>query len=993
MGAAPSASFQPASASASDEPRVEQLSKELQASAEQVVQLQARLQASARELDECNRRNALLLDKIRDLTVHCQSQNADICEQNDRLRSEMLAIEARLVATRMQSAVTDVPSFSSCSVGIVNGKKRRDDGFLRDLFNRHKDSSGGLSVCNLVEALRDAHALISPKSALDASDVIQQFDMTGSGSLNFAGFKQAVNHPDELQLWLDERQLPLAADALRPLFGPDDQLRKLSQLSPAAIEMSAAAISCVLPDTMKQLRQELHDAFAIQQDLEAEMKADPSKFNEYYKMACGSVADFHRGLTGRVGMPHLDFRKAMRLEHCERAGCDKEFKSSNYGIVTSPKSEWSYVVDNIACPDMGHQRRLVSIKDLMQKHVCKHAKLCEEEVIAVVLYSGPMFQVYNTILRQYPQDAFAIFRDGGNLFPTTIFVLVSAIQKLCRFTRIPEGTLLYRGLGGKTDLPDIFFQSDEQGCSGYAEWGFLSTTADREVALGYSGVKDRRPKAMVMVIETSSIDRGADISELSQYPGEQEFLYLPCSFIQKNRQGSARVQVVDGALVSFVSVRVNLNIKTQTVEELREQKKCLHLVSARSLLSEVKYDLTDWVEARPQQGLELTSSAEDMSKFASDIVAKFEDVVQKHECCDASVYANDEDFRVMINEILDSKAAAVEAKRWQQTRLSLRDHDATVAACACTLQGHSRDVLCVAFHPSKPILATGSGDGTARLWRLNFDGTKTWCVATLQGHGGNVCFVAFHPSQPFFATGSGDTTAKLWQLNCDAEGASCIATLQGHKMTVWCCCFHPRLPFFATCSDDKTAKWWLLHSDYTAASCAATLEEHSKLVSSVAFHPTARILATGSDDMTAKLWLLNSDYTVASCVATLKDHSNWVSYVTFHPSEPFLATCSYDNSAKLWRLNCDGTEATCVATLQGHSNCVVTAAFHPTAPILATGSSDGTAMLWRRNSECTEATCVATLEGHRQGVWSVAFHPSAPFLATGSADNTAKLWH
>jgi hypothetical protein len=993
MGATPSASFQPTPEPASAEPRVEQLSKQLQASNEEIVRLQIRLQASAEEFDECNQRNAFLLEKIRDLTSHCQSKNADICEQNDRLRSEICTMEARLVATRSNSAFSDVSSFSSCSIGIVNGKNRRDDRFLRDLFNRHKDSSGGLSGLNLVKALRDAHALLSPESVLDASNVVQQFDMTGSGILNFAGFKQAVNCPDELQLWLDDKQLPLAADALRPLVGPHDQLRKLSQLSPTTIELSAAAISCVLPDTMKELRQELHDAFAIQLDMEAEMKADPSKFNEFYKMACGSVADFHRGLTGRVGMPHLNFKNAMRLEHCERTGCEKEFTSSNYGIVTTPKLEWSYVVDNVTCPDMRHQRLLVPIKDLMQKKVCKDAQLCEEEVTAVVLYSGPMFQVYNTILRQYPQDTFSIFRDGGNLFPTTIFVLVSAIQKLCRFTRIPEGTLLYRGLGGKTDLPDIFFQSDKQGCSGYAEWGFLSTTADRDVALGYSGVKDRRPKAMVMVIETSSIDRGADISEFSQYPGEQEFLYLPCSFIQKNRHGSARVQVVDGALVSFVSVKVNLNIKTQTVEELREQKKSLHLVSARSLLSEVKYDLTDWVEARSQQVLELTRSAEDLPKFASDIMAKCEKVVQKHECCDASVYANDEDFRVMINEILDTKAMAVEAKRWQQTRMKLPDYDATVAACACTLQGHSRDVLCVAFHPSKPILASGSGDGTAKLWRLNFDGTKTSCVATLQGHSGNVCFVAFHPSEPIFATGSSDHTAKLWKLSSEAEGASCVATLQGHKMTVWCCCFHPRLPFFATCSDDKTAKWWLLHSENTAASCAATLEEHGKLVSSVAFHPTARILATGSDDMTAKLWLLNSEHTVASCVATLKDHSNWVSYVIFHPSEPFLATCSYDNSAKLWRLNCDGTEATCVATLQGHSNCVVTAAFHPTAPILATGSSDGTAMLWRRNSECTEATCVATLEGHSQGVWSVAFHPSAPFLATGSADTTAKLWH
>ena len=75
------------------------------------------------------------------------------------------------------------------------------------------------------------------------------------------------------------------------------------------------------------------------------------------------------------------------------------------------------------------------------------------------------------------------FADGDNLFSTSIFVLVSAVQKLSRFTRIPLGTLLYRGLGGKMDLPDIFFEVDGNGCSGYAEWGFLSTSSDRDVAL------------------------------------------------------------------------------------------------------------------------------------------------------------------------------------------------------------------------------------------------------------------------------------------------------------------------------------------------------------------------------------------------------------------------------------------------------------------------------------------------------------------------------
>jgi hypothetical protein len=128
--------------------------------------------------------------------------------------------------------------------------------------------------------------------------------------------------------------------------------------------------------------------------------------------------------------------------------------------------------------------------------------------------------VYNTVLRRFPAKEFEIFRAGGNLFPTTIFVLVSAVIKIAREMRLPSGLELFRGLGGLTQLPDSFWREDEHGCKGYMEWGFLSTTACRETAIEYSGLGEGKPLPMVIQTRTSSIDRGACIKELSQYPGE-----------------------------------------------------------------------------------------------------------------------------------------------------------------------------------------------------------------------------------------------------------------------------------------------------------------------------------------------------------------------------------------------------------------------------------------------------------------------------------------
>jgi hypothetical protein len=131
-----------------------------------------------------------------------------------------------------------------------------------------------------------------------------------------------------------------------------------------------------------------------------------------------------------------------------------------------------------------------------------------------------MFQVYNMILRRFPQSEFEQFQQGGNLFATTIFVLQSAIIKMSRVMRIPPGLELYRGLGGLAELPKSFYETDEHGCLGYMESGFLSTTSHRETAVEYSGAGEGKPLPMVIQTRASSIDRGACIKDLSQYPGE-----------------------------------------------------------------------------------------------------------------------------------------------------------------------------------------------------------------------------------------------------------------------------------------------------------------------------------------------------------------------------------------------------------------------------------------------------------------------------------------
>jgi WD40 repeat protein len=335
------------------------------------------------------------------------------------------------------------------------------------------------------------------------------------------------------------------------------------------------------------------------------------------------------------------------------------------------------------------------------------------------------------------------------------------------------------------------------------------------------------------------------------------------------------------------------------------------------------------------------------------------------------------------------------------------------------IHGHLHNVNSTSFHPTLPLLATGSSDKTAKLWRFSADGSTTTCEATLREHSNTVMSVVFHPELPLMATGSFDRTAKLWRFDPDGllednMSVTCVATLRGkhgHGDWLTSVAFHPTLPLLATGSFDTTAKLWRfdpdeLDEDIMSATCVATLRGkhgHIRPVESVAFHPKLSLLATGSSDKTAKLWRFNphgsaSDNMLATCVATLegnKGHSNSVSSVAFHPTLPLLATGSHDNTAKLWRFSPDGSIATCVVTMggeHGHSAWVNSVAFHPELPLLATGSDDTTTKLWSFNPNGSEDNnMLATLRGHST-VYSVAFHPKLPVLATGSHDNTAKLW-
>jgi len=302
-----------------------------------------------------------------------------------------------------------------------------------------------------------------------------------------------------------------------------------------------------------------------------------------------------------------------------------------------------------------------------------------------------MFAIYNAILRRFPKDIYDVYDKADNKFSTTIFVLVSAVQKLSRCMNIPVGTLLYRGLGGSMELPDTFFVPSEfcipskicmtPNALGYTEFAFMSTTQDRSVAVHYSGVRDNKPKASIMEIRPNSVDRGADISDFSQYPGEKEFLIVPYSFVQGD--GRQRTEITDGGgVLTVISVNVNINLKTETLEQLTGKKKSMHLSAFKSVINDTK----QWMQSHALEGGRALARAVtdkeygsknygdekedgscgvfDISWFISQTLQQMHEIYDAHAKLPVEDYVNDLKYKALVICMLS-------AQEWSKQKLFL----------------------------------------------------------------------------------------------------------------------------------------------------------------------------------------------------------------------------------------------------------------------------------------------------------------------------------
>lgn len=281
-----------------------------------------------------------------------------------------------------------------------------------------------------------------------------------------------------------------------------------------------------------------------------------------------------------------------------------------------------------------------------------------------------------------------------------------------------------------------------------------------------------------------------------------------------------------------------------------------------------------------------------------------------------------------------------------------------------TLEGHTGPITSVAFSPNGQKLASGSWEGTVRVWD-----TASGVHLQTFDHPCGVQSIAFSPLRQKLASGSQDGL-RIW----DVASGSLIQTFEGSHISSLA--FSPDGQVLASSCDNMIHVRDAVSGNILHEFKASSVNSLDSL-DSIAFSSNEQKLAFRSGPFSCQIhiWGLVSG-------SQLQRLEGSFASVIFSPDGQKLVSGSYHNTICIW----DAGSGLPLKTLKGHLGQVDSLAVFEQK--LASGSGDRTIRIW----DLVSGSLLQIFEGHSMPVLSVAFSPDGQKLVSGSWDSTVRVW-
>ncbi|MEO0467687.1 MAG: TIR domain-containing protein, partial [Pseudomonadota bacterium] len=294
--------------------------------------------------------------------------------------------------------------------------------------------------------------------------------------------------------------------------------------------------------------------------------------------------------------------------------------------------------------------------------------------------------------------------------------------------------------------------------------------------------------------------------------------------------------------------------------------------------------------------------------------------------------------------------------------------------------GMGDEVTTLAAHPSiQGLYATASMNGMIHVWRAGEDDP----VLAIQAHDDFITALDFHPTEPLLVSGSFDLIGRVWNIETGERVFEAI----GHEDWIRDVMFLPDGERFITASDDSSAMVWRIGN----LDPEVTYNHGpSAYLYAVATNADASLIATGDDYGEVRLWQAGS----TEPLQIFTHPEEMVTSLAIHPYWNVVAVGLSDGSVRFWVAGDDMP----IAQSQFHSSDVAVTTFDKTGSQFVTASVDGKAAVWQFGGDVPMLTLnnpepAVSLPHGTEPVIGAAFANSGRLVMTATPDGTLRTWN